>query len=912
MPAAVAALPRFPVRSKNEKIPFSFALYGNTHAYIWNNVNNHNQRTWAVSNSSLYNFTLVGRERLIGTGLTSSTRTITCGSDTKDTESYNFAVIDSFGTAHPLPSTIKVDNDHCDTPPATGVTTDGSGYTMQVSNFSVWNRSGIEVANNPYNPVVTDPDGAKESVTWNGSTATYTDSLNTTVLTEVLGGVPAPDTYTYLGGDGSSSDGVTVQYTAYHQKTVFGCSGVAEIDLSGLYFPTSVSVVGGGAFTLTYETTPGYSGQKDSNGLYYVTGRIQKITYPSGGSVTYAYSGGSNNGVNCSSQVVPTLTRTVNDNNGNNGTWTYVNSNTSGTAGNFTVTETDAASNKTVHSFSGEYQTQAIYYQGTSTVLKTVTTCYGSNGSAPPSRTNCPAPSTIPSLPITETDVYTSLGTSSYNEIQTKFDATYGNVTYTAAYDFGATTATAQSFTNYGQSWNGSTCAAYPSGTYIHSTPCYSHTENSAGADLARTKISYNNDGTPASVSRWTGATENTWLTTSFGYGANGAAAGVLSSVTGPNGAVTTFNSFSCNGMVPAGTTYPLSSVGSDSQAWDCNGGVVTSRTDVNGRATTFAYSDPLYRLTQITYPDSNSHVDTYVYHTGTNYPWYTYWTKAATASTSLTGYSYVDGVGRPTTFETDTYGWQNTTYNNLGQVYTVSNPYLSTSDPTYGLTTYTYDALGRVKQVSNPDGSAVTSTYTNRAVQVSGIYGLNRIYQYDGLGRMLYVCDGINSPTQFGTNATVSACKDSSGANLDIPANGFEESLAYDPLSNLQTINYSGQTRSFAYDGLSRRTSAAYPETGTTTYSYDNTPGQLYQTTDARNKVTTYAYDAMHRVTGITFSDSSYNPITYGYDQSSLWGNQLTNGKGRLTTGYVQTSGGTVQAEKGLSYDSMGRVIDT
>jgi hypothetical protein len=35
-----------PVRSKNEKIPFSFALYGNTHAYSWINTNNHNQPTW--------------------------------------------------------------------------------------------------------------------------------------------------------------------------------------------------------------------------------------------------------------------------------------------------------------------------------------------------------------------------------------------------------------------------------------------------------------------------------------------------------------------------------------------------------------------------------------------------------------------------------------------------------------------------------------------------------------------------------------------------------------------------------------------------------------------------------------------------------------------------------------------------
>jgi RHS repeat-associated protein len=807
-------------------------------------------------------------------------------------------VYDNTGAPHWLGLTWKSGTGSCVT--ASASATDPTGITLAITNGnpSIYDPSGNRVSGTcdvngcKLTPQVTDPDGA--SITFNPTTRNITDTLGAIALT---GSYP---NFSYVDAGGSTQN-FTMVYGTLNIKTVFGCPGVQEVNWPSALMPVE------------YDTPQGnYYFAYESVGGGWFSPRLGKMTFPSGGSLSYAYSGGNNDsGIDCESLVVPTLAATVDDNNGNVGTWTYVNSNTSSTAGNFTVSETDPAGNKTVDSFAGEYQTQAVYYQGTSTVLKTVTTCYGSNGSAPPTPPNCAAPSTVPTLPITETDVYTSLNTSATNRVKTTFDS-YGNATSIVAYDFGATTPTMQTYTSYGQSWNGSSCTAYFSGTNIYNTPCYTHTENSSGTDLAGTKVLYNNDGTPSSVSRWTGATENTWLTRSFGYGANGAAAGVLSSVMGPNGAITTFNSFSCNGMVPAGTTYPLSSVGSDSQAWDCNGGVVTSRTDVNGKRTTFAHSDPLYRLTQITYPDSNSHVDTFAYHTGTNYPWYTYWTKAATASTSLTGYSYVDGLGRPTTNETDGYGWQATTYNNLGQVYTVSNPYVcngsncSPADPTYGLTTYTYDALGRVKQVSNPDGSAVNSTYTNRAVQVSGIYGLNRIYQYDGLGRMLYVCDGINSPTQFGTNATVSAC------NLDIAANGFEESLVYDALSNLKTISYSGQTRSFAYDGLSRRTSAAYPETGTTTYSYDNTPGQLYQATDARNKVTTYAYDAMNRVTGITFNDSSYSPITYGYDQSSLWGNPLTNGKGRLTTGYVQTSGGTVQAEKGLSYDSMGRVIDT
>ena len=66
----------------------------------------------------------------------------------------------------------------------------------------------------------------------------------------------------------------------------------------------------------------------------------------------YTYSGG-NNGINCTSGVVPTIVRKVNDNNGNVGSWKYINSRTA--SSNFTVTETDPAGNQTIYSFAGEY-----------------------------------------------------------------------------------------------------------------------------------------------------------------------------------------------------------------------------------------------------------------------------------------------------------------------------------------------------------------------------------------------------------------------------------------------------------------------------------------------------------------------------------------------------------------------------
>jgi hypothetical protein len=60
------------------------------------------------------------------------------------------------------------------------------------------------------------------------------------------------------------------------------------------------------------------------------------------------------------------------------------------------------------------------------------------------------------------------------NLVETKFDATYGNVLEIKRYDFGA--------------------AMPPTGNPMsdtHNTPCYSHTKNSSGTDVAKTQIIY-------------------------------------------------------------------------------------------------------------------------------------------------------------------------------------------------------------------------------------------------------------------------------------------------------------------------------------------------------------------------------------------------------------------------------------
>ncbi len=108
------------------------------------------------------------------------------------------------------------------------------------------------------------------------------------------------------------------------------------------------------------------------------------------------------------------------------------------------------------------------------------------------------------------------------------------------------------------------------------------------------------------------------------------------------------------------------------------------------------------------------------------------------------------------------------TTYDALGRVATVTNPFCAPTDATYGVTGYAYDALGRTTQVTHPDGSIVTTTYNGRAVQVTdegnGTRSVQRISQSDALGRLAGVCE-VSSGTLMGTGGTPAAC------GLDIAA---------------------------------------------------------------------------------------------------------------------------------------------
>jgi len=95
----------------------------------------------------------------------------------------------------------------------------------------------------------------------------------------------------------------------------------------------------------------------------------------------------------------------------------------------------------------------------------------------------------------------------------------------------------------------------------------------------------------------------------------------------------------------------------------------------------------------------------------------------------------------------------------------------------------------------------------------------------------------------------------------------------------------------------------------GSISYTYDNDGNVLTKVAPLPNQTgsatvtTTYGYDALHRLTGKTYSNGD-PAVSYFYDQSSYNGLSITNGKERRT-GMSDTSGATA-----WSYDSMGRAL--
>jgi RHS repeat-associated protein len=152
----------------------------------------------------------------------------------------------------------------------------------------------------------------------------------------------------------------------------------------------------------------------------------------------------------------------------------------------------------------------------------------------------------------------------------------------------------------------------------------------------------------------------------------------------------------------------------------------------------------------------------------------------------------------------------------------------------------------------------------------------------------------------------------------------GWLTTYVYDALNDLTNVTQNGsnssnaRVRNFGYDSLTRLTSAANPESGTISYTYDANGNVLNRAAPQPNQTgtaqttTTYGYDVLNRRLSITHTNPSGSNAAYAYDGTAISGcpgvavpsiTSPTNLIGQRSAMCTQ------QSASGFSYDPMGRI---
>jgi RHS repeat-associated protein len=187
----------------------------------------------------------------------------------------------------------------------------------------------------------------------------------------------------------------------------------------------------------------------------------------------------------------------------------------------------------------------------------------------------------------------------------------------------------------------------------------------------------------------------------------------------------------------------------------------------------------------------------------------------------------------------------------------TVNYPSPPTS-PVPGLN-YEYDAVGNLTKVTQAKG-------------VPG-FGFETIHGYDKLSRRTSTTDAKSGLVQFGYGGQ------------------DEPTLVTDPRSLLtQTVR----------DGLGQPIQVISPDTGSAGHTYD-AAGNLKTRLDSRGVLASHGYDALNRLTSITYSKpgSTSQAYVWTYDET---GGFFINGVGRLTTATFP------EGSTSYTYDAQGR----
>jgi RHS repeat-associated protein len=773
-----------------------------------------------------------------------------------------FYYSDVLGTTHYFPSISFIDDSNCSgniIGTTSASASNASGYYMQGAGA----MSGTPTVTSPggvTNPggTVTDANGNYVTKTVVSSTETdWKDSVGNTALKIIYSPSQTSPTsiqYQFLDGSGNYQT-ITLKLSSVNIKTAFGCSSVPTEYSGAAYLPYELDIPSPVSGTLkylfTYEPTPGNSG--------YYTGRVQKVTLPTGGTYEWDFTG-SNDGINCTDGTVLGLNRKVSEGT-NTATWNYVRNTSNSTTTMTTPTLADTLNaNDTLYTFdsNGHETSRKIYKESPGVnVLRTVNTTWAGNGT----------PAT--SITILE-------DASTQNEVATTYDSN-GLLDSRTEYDWGTgapgspirtTTYSYQTSTNYTSrniinlitskqikdstgtvqyrediTYDGTTLSVCPTGVPQHDDTDYGCTFNYRGNPTAvTTYLSPATQGNPITknftydffgnllTAQLNCCTQKTWT-----YSANTqySQPDSVTSGTSPNQLTTSYN-------------------------YNLYLGLMTKSTDPNSLVTNYTY-DFLRRPTSVAQVGGASTTTTY-----DDVGFTTTITTTIDGSKSVKQVSVLDTLGRVKTstakdINSNVITNVDAAYDLAGRAYKTSNPY--TGSTSYWTQT-AFDALGRPTSVTLPDNNSITRyTYVAQTVTVADPAGKKRKSQVDGAGRLVTVVEPDSSNTlNKSTLYTYSVL---------------------DALTKV-TDDTSTQTRNFSYDALGRLVSTVTPEGGQTCFGsrtgttcnqdgYDNFDNLLTRT-DARGVVTSYGYDGLNRLTSVSYNVTGTNVpatasigLTYG-----------------------------------------------
>jgi RHS repeat-associated protein len=780
----------------------------------------------------------------------------------------HFAYRDWIGSIHPFSGSYVVTSasqaaqTYCgitpgSTGPVSGYSTDNTGYFFTSNNgtVSVVSPAGVAAGGAPV-----DTNGNFISQTVVSSTETdWTDTAGHLALKAFTNTSNANIQYEWQDSSGNRTSATTtnVLRSAVSIKTNFACTGITEYTGTAT-LPTEIDLPNGQKYLITYEPTPANSG--------YYTGRVKRITLPTGGYYEYDYPTTAGDGIVCADASVSSLTRVMNDGT-NTSTWTFSRSG-SATTVVAPIMPYDSAANTAVYTFSGSEQTGAQFYQGTAVsgnLKRTISSTWAANGT-----------------PATQTTLLEDGHTE--NEVETSYD-NYGNLLSLKEHDWGTNApgsilrTTAITYLN---------TSPYVSANILNRPISVTITDNVSGVVHSLTNIAYDesgyiNYGTCQTASQNTSSCTNT-------VRGNPTTVTTYTNAAAPSGSIlhhtyydnlgnvvradldccqskTWVYSSTTNFSFPDSATRG-SSPGTQltsSATYNPYTGLPATSTDENSQVSHYTF-DNLKRTTNLQRPDSTNLTWSYSDATPPTQ-------SSVTAGVPIQGTNIqnaittVDGLGRPVTQKisdgTTTYSIVATQYDPLGRAYMSSNPY--TSSAQYW-TTSQFDVLGRTTKILLQDSSQATFSYATNTATVNDPAGKARQSVVDGLGRMTSVYEP--DPTN--------------GNSLTL-----QTSYTYNIQDQLLVATQSSQTRTYAYDDLGRTTSVKTPETNQVAAQFQyNNFGLVTQRTDPRGVITSYGYDNLNRLSTIGYTVTGTGVaatpgVTLTYDQ----GGSAAFALGRLTS---------------------------